>query len=254
MIEFLGVHKAYDRPVLRGVTLRVHAGETVAVVGRSGGGKSVLLKTTIGLVTPDAGDVRVDGASVSRADAATLLRLRRSVGYVFQGAALFDSMTVLDNVASGLPDATHRRLSRRDLLRRVLKALDRVNLTDRVVWKRPAELSGGMRKRVGLARALIGEPRVLLFDEPVTGLDPVNEAAIHGLIGALSSERGVTAILVTHHVEGALRIADRVALLEQGRIRFTGSPADIRSSRDPLVRAFLNPGLAADMAPLLEAI
>lgn len=254
MIEFLRVHKAYGHPVLRGVSLRVRTGETMAVVGRSGGGKSVLLKTTIGLITPDAGDVLVDGESVVRADAPTLLRLRRAIGYVFQGAALFDSLTVLENVARGLPDDTLSDLSRRDLLRRVLHALERVNLSDDVVWKRPAELSGGMRKRVGLARALIGEPRILLFDEPVTGLDPVNEAAIHGLIDHLSGGRGVTSILVTHHLDGALRIADRVALLESGRIHFVGTPDELRASSDPLVRAFLNPGLAAALAPMLEVI
>jgi phospholipid/cholesterol/gamma-HCH transport system ATP-binding protein len=252
VIDYLGLHKAYDRPVLRGVELRVREGETLAVVGRSGVGKSVLLRMTVGLAEPDAGDVRVAGRSVIRADARELAALRRQIGYVFQGAALFDSMTVLDNVGQGLPDAVLTRLDRRELVRRVAGALERVNLDPAIVWQRPAELSGGMRKRVALARALIARPRILLFDEPVTGLDPVTEAAIHGLIRDVSAGAGVTSVLVTHHVEGALRIADRLALLEDGRIRFTGTPAEFTRNDDPLIRAFLDADAAARLATTME--
>jgi phospholipid/cholesterol/gamma-HCH transport system ATP-binding protein len=252
VIDYVGVHKAYDRPVLRGIDLHVEAGETLAVVGRSGVGKSVLLRLTVGLAAPDAGDVRVAGRSVSGAGARELAAIRRRIGYVFQGGALFDSMTVLDNVASGLPDDVLAGLSPGEVARRVAGTLERVNLGSDVAAQRPAELSGGMRKRVALARALIARPRILLFDEPVTGLDPVTEAAIHALIRDVSADAAVTAVLVTHHVEGALRVADRVALLEAGVIGFTGAPDAFRQSADPLIRGFLDPYAAASLAPSLE--
>jgi phospholipid/cholesterol/gamma-HCH transport system ATP-binding protein len=254
VIEYLDVHKAYGEPVLRGVGLHVEEGETLAVVGRSGVGKSVLLRLTIGLAAPDAGDIRVAGRSVSAAGARELAAIRRRIGYVFQSGALFDSMSVHRNVASGLPDDVLAGLTPDDLARRVAATLERVNLTSGIAGQRPAELSGGMRKRVALARALIARPRILLFDEPVTGLDPVTEATIHALIRDVSAEAGVTAVLVTHHVEGALRIADRVALLEGGVIRFTGTPDAFRQSQDPLIRGFLDPGAAASVALTLEGM
>jgi phospholipid/cholesterol/gamma-HCH transport system ATP-binding protein len=254
VIDYLDVHKAYGEPVLRGVSLHVEQGETLAVVGRSGVGKSVLLRLTVGLAAPDAGDIRVAGRSVSAAGARELAAIRRRIGYVFQSGALFDSMSVHHNVASGLPNDALADLTPGELARRVAVTLERVNLSAGIAGLRPAELSGGMRKRVALARALIARPRILLFDEPVTGLDPVTEAAIHALIRDVSAEAGVTAVLVTHHVEGALRIADRVALLEGGVIRFTGTPYAFRQSHDPLIRGFLDPDAAASVALTLEGM
>jgi phospholipid/cholesterol/gamma-HCH transport system ATP-binding protein len=249
MIAYRRVVKSFEAPVLRGVDLTVHTGERLAVVGASGTGKSVLLKTTIGLIRPDAGDVVVDGRSTVSATPRELREIRRQVGYVFQNAALFDSMSVLDNVAMGLPEDELARTPRRALLERVAAALEEVNLEpSSVLAKLPAELSGGMRKRVGLARAIVGRPRILLYDEPVTGLDPVNTAAVGRLITDVAAHLGVTSILVTHDVEGALEISDRLALLDRGRIRFVGTPRAFRESNDPLVRAFADRRRAAEAA------
>jgi phospholipid/cholesterol/gamma-HCH transport system ATP-binding protein len=240
MIEYRDLWKAFAAPVLSGVTLEVHTGELLAIVGRSGAGKSVLLKMTIGLLEPEHGDVRVDGESVFYSNHKTLERIRRRAGYLFQGAALFDSMTVLENVAEGLPERELDTLRQRDIVLRVADALNRVDLNPiDVMNKMPAELSGGMRKRVGLARAIVGRPQILLYDEPVTGLDPVTANIIHGLVAQLAQHLGATCVLVTHNVIGALQIADRVALLEEGRIQFLGTPAQFRAADDPLIRAFL---------------
>ena len=240
MVEFQDVYKRFDHPVLAGVDLTVGRGETISVVGHSGTGKSVLLKTTIGLILPDHGDVIVDGDGVSRANRRTLARIRRKVGYVFQNAALFDSMSVFENVAQGLSDEEQRDLGQRRLMAEVAGALEHVNLDPaKVLSKLPSELSGGMRKRVGIARAIVGRPEILLYDEPVTGLDPVNGTVVHRLIAQLAEEMGVTSIIVTHDIEGALPISDRVAMLDHGRIRFVGTADEFRNSDDALVRAFL---------------
>jgi phospholipid/cholesterol/gamma-HCH transport system ATP-binding protein len=240
MVEFRDVYKRFDQPVLAGVDLTVGRGETISVVGHSGTGKSVLLKTTIGLILPDLGDVIVDGDGVSRANRRTLARIRRKVGYVFQNAALFDSMSVFENVAQGLSDEEQRDLGTRRLMAEVASALEHVNLDPaKVLAKLPSELSGGMRKRVGIARAIVGRPEILLYDEPVTGLDPVNGTVVHRLIAQLAEEMGVTSIIVTHDIEGALPISDRVAMLDHGRIRFVGTADEFRNSDDALVRAFL---------------
>ena len=239
MIEYLDVHKAFDAPVLSGITLRVPEGETLSLLGPSGTGKSVLLKTTIGLIVPDRGDVRVNGRSVVSAGRGTLLEIRRMAGYVFQNAALFDSMNVYENVSLGLQDEELRALSRKEVLRRVCAALEDVNLDPgAILHKVPSELSGGMKKRVGLARAIVGRPDILLYDEPVTGLDPVNTAAVERLITDIRSKTHVTSIVVTHDVEGALAVADRVAVLDKGRLQFVGTPEEFRRSEDPLVHAF----------------
>jgi phospholipid/cholesterol/gamma-HCH transport system ATP-binding protein len=240
MVEYHDLYKAFDFPVLAGVELSVGRGETIAVVGHSGTGKSVLLKTTIGLITPDRGDVVVDGQSVFRGGRRALAEIRRKVGYVFQNAALFDSMTVYENVLQGLSDRDQRKLGRKEVLRRVVEALEHVNLdAEKVLGKLPSELSGGMRKRVGIARAIVSRPQILLYDEPVTGLDPVNGTVVHRLIAQLAGGLGVTSIIVTHDIEGALPICDRVALLDHGQIRFVGTPDEFRASDDVLVRAFL---------------
>jgi phospholipid/cholesterol/gamma-HCH transport system ATP-binding protein len=248
MIEYLGIQKSFERPVLNGVTLTVRSGELVGIVGPSGGGKSVLLKTTNGLVIPDGGDVRIDRESIYFGPSDALERWRRTIGYVFQYAALFDSMSVFENVLLGIPEDEVKTLDARERAARVASALRAVRLDPRVVFgKLPSELSGGMRKRVGIARAIVGRPSILLYDEPVTGLDPVNTAAVDRLIDRLRRELGATSILVTHDVQGALELCDRVALLDQGRIRFVGAPAAFRASGDPLVRAFVDRHVAAQM-------
>jgi phospholipid/cholesterol/gamma-HCH transport system ATP-binding protein len=239
MIVYRDVYKSFDAPVLAGVDLVVGEGERVSIVGPSGTGKSVLLKTTLGLIVPDAGDVLVDGQSVVTASPDQLLEIRRKVGYVFQNAALFDSMTVFENVALGLSEKALASTPRREVLRRVTEALQEVNLeAGAVLNKLPAELSGGMRKRVGLARAIVGRPEIILYDEPVTGLDPVNTAAVAQLIERIAEHMGVTSVMVTHDVEGALEISDRMVLLDGGRVRFAGTPAEFTASDDPLVQAF----------------
>ena len=254
MIEYLDVYKAFDAPVLSGITLRVPEGETLSILGPSGTGKSVLLKTTIGLIVPDRGDVRVNGRSVVAASKGTLLEIRRMAGYVFQNAALFDSMNVYENVSLGLQDDELRALSRKEVLGRVCGALEDVNLDPGAVMRKvPSELSGGMRKRVGLARAIVGRPEILLYDEPVTGLDPVNAAAVERLIIDIRSKTHVTSIVVTHHVEGALEISDRVALMDRGHLQFVGTPDEFRRSEDPLVNAFADREAAlAAAARLME--
>jgi phospholipid/cholesterol/gamma-HCH transport system ATP-binding protein len=249
VIEYRQVWKAFDVPVLSGIDLEVADGETISIVGPSGTGKSVLLKTTNGLLVPDAGDVLVDGESVYSSGGDTLERIRRKVGYVFQYAALFDSMTVYENVSMGLSDAELRRLPSSEVLRRVAESLEDVNLDPSVILnKLPSALSGGMRKRVGLARALVGRPEIILYDEPVTGLDPVNSAAVSRLIAEIGEKTHVTSILVTHDIEQALEVSDRVALLEHGRLRFVGTPAEFRASTDPVVMAFADRRAAAAAA------
>jgi phospholipid/cholesterol/gamma-HCH transport system ATP-binding protein len=255
MVEYQGLYKTFDAPVLAGVSLTIESGETVAILGPSGTGKSVLLKTTIGLIQPDAGDVRIDGASVFHSRGRALEAIRRKVGYVFQNAALFDSMPVLENVAEGIPEDELRQLKRGELIERVADALEHVNLDPRVVLsKLPSELSGGMRKRVGLARAIVARPEILLYDEPVTGLDPMNAGVVHRLIESLADELGVTSIIVTHDIDGALGIADRVALLERGHIRFVGTPALFRESTDPIVGGFLGRAVEPETVNELETI
>ena len=241
MIQYRAIYKAFDIPVLGGVDLRVETGEMFALFGPSGTGKSVLLKTTLGLMIPDRGDVEIDGMSVFHGRRRALEEVRRKTGYVFQYAALFDSLNVYENVAMGLPEAELARLSKRDLARRVWDAIEIVNLEpNEVLEKIPAELSGGMKKRVGIARAIIGRPEILLWDEPTTGLDPINTTAIERLIQRLSEELEVTSLLVTHDIEGGLEMCDRVGMLEGGLLRFCGSPEEFRNSPDPVVQAFID--------------
>ena len=224
VIRYRNTWKAFNHPVLSGVDLDIHEGEMFALFGPSGTGKSVLLKTTIGLVVPDRGDVEVNGLSVYFGGRANVESVRKQVGYVFQHAALFDSMNVYRNVEMGLPESRIRRIGPGRAARAVWEALELVNLEPReVLHLLPSELSGGMKKRVGIARAIVGRPGILLWDEPTTGLDPVNTAAVERLIKRLSGELRVTSILVTHDVEGALWMCDRVAMLEGGRIRFCGT-------------------------------
>jgi phospholipid/cholesterol/gamma-HCH transport system ATP-binding protein len=240
-IEYRQVHKVFERPVLAGVSLTVREGEMFGIFGPSGTGKSVLLKTTIGLIVPDRGDVRVKGRSVYFGGDHTLERIRQEVGYVFQHAALFDSQTVLENVEMGIPEDQLEALDRRTVSRKVWEALELVNLNpDEVLAKLPAELSGGMKKRVGIARAIVGRPAILLWDEPTTGLDPINTAAVERLITNLTHELEVTSVIVTHDIEGGLLMCDRVCLLEGGQLRYCGPSAEFSSSDDPVVQAFVD--------------
>jgi len=236
MIQFADLYKAFDgKPVLAGVTLDVQDGETMAIIGYSGTGKSVALKHVVGLLQPDGGDVIVDGRPVSTLDRAELYGLRREIGFVFQFAALFDSMTVADNVALGL---RRRRLSEDEIDERVREALALVDLTgteDRL----PAELSGGMRKRVGIARAIALRPRYLLYDEPTTGLDPVTSAVMDQLMVRTREHLGATGIVVTHDMRSAYAVGDRIAMLYEGRIRQVGPVAEIQQTADPVVRQFI---------------
>ncbi len=241
MIRYRQIHKAFEEPVLSGVDLTVNEGEMFGLFGPSGTGKSVLLKTTIGLIIPDFGDVLLKGESVFFGETDAIDRVRRKVGYVFQHSALFDSMNVFDNVCMGIPEADLKAMSRGDACRRAWEALEIVNLEPRqILSKLPAELSGGMKKRVGIARAIVGRPEMLLWDEPTTGLDPVNTAAVERLIARLSRELEVTSIIVTHDIEGGLLICDRVAMLTGGKLRFCGSPGEFRESTDPVVQSFVN--------------
>jgi phospholipid/cholesterol/gamma-HCH transport system ATP-binding protein len=232
-----GVSKAFGaKVVLDGIDLEVRDGGTLAVIGGSGVGKSVLLKTIVRLIEPDAGRVRVDDQDVGSLDREALHELRRRVGYVFQFAALFDSMTVFDNVAMGLRRAG--TMSRDDIRERVLESLRLVEMSgyeDRL----PAQLSGGQRKRVGLARAIATRPKYLLYDEPTSGLDPVTTSVIDELIIRMADELGVTSVVVTHDMQSAYRVANRIAMLHAGHIRFEGTPEEIRESGDAVVRAFV---------------
>ncbi len=253
VIEYMNVFKAFDAPVLSGVSLSVQRGEMFALFGPSGTGKSVLLKTTMALITPDQGDVRVAGDSVYFGDRRSLERIREKVGYVFQYSALFDSLTVFENIEMGIAEEALRGMSRAEVKRRAWESLELVNLEpNQVLGKLPAELSGGMKKRVGIARAIAGRPEILLWDEPTTGLDPVNSAAIERLITRLSDELHTTSLLVTHDVEGGLEMCDRVAMLEGGRLRFCGSPEAFRVSDDPVVKAFGDRAAAIAALDVLE--
>jgi len=236
-IELVNVHKAFDdKPVLKGVTLTIPDGETVSIIGGSGSGKSVALKHIVGLLKPDEGDVWVDGDNVSRLDKASVYELRRNVGYVFQFAALFDSMTVAENVGMGL-----RRLSDMEddvVESRVAECLALVDLED-FGEHMPSELSGGQRKRAGFARAIATRPKYLLYDEPTTGLDPVTTAVIDDLMIKMSDELGVTGVVITHDMKSAFRISDRVAMLYDGRIRYVGTPDEMQKTEDPVVKGFI---------------
>lgn len=236
MIRFQELHKRFgDRLVLSGVTLDIPDGGTTVLLGRSGSGKSVLLKHVVGLMQPDEGGVWVDDARVDALDDDGLAALRRQIGYVFQFAALFDSLTCHDNLALAL----RRRVEdSAEIATRITAALAMVGLPD-VADRYPSELSGGMRKRVGIARAVVLRPRYILWDEPTTGLDPVTTATMDELMLQVQRELGVTSVVVTHDLASAFKVADRIALLHDGTIRAEGSPAEIRDSRDPVVRQFI---------------
>ncbi len=239
MIELRDVHKRFgEQVVLDGVDFIVNDGETVALLGPSGTGKSVLLKHIIGLIHPDSGTVLVDGQNVGRLKRKQLAELRTHIGYVFQNGALFDSMDVFENIRLGMSDE-HQYADEEFARGRVVECLQLVNLAPDVAQKYPAELSGGMRKRVGIARAIAGQPKYLLYDEPTSGLDPVNSDVIDELVKRLAEKLGVTSVMVTHDVRGAFRTADRLALLTGGKIIQQGTPQEFMASRHPKVMEFL---------------
>jgi phospholipid/cholesterol/gamma-HCH transport system ATP-binding protein len=239
VIELRGVYKKFGRHVvLDGVDFTVADGETVALLGPSGSGKSVLLKHIIGLMRPDKGEVMVDGESVGRLSRKGLAALRSKIGYAFQTGALFDSMTVYENIRLGITDEACSR--DRDLCRtRAAECLRLVNLTEDVGRLMPSALSGGMRKRVGIARAIAGRPKYLLYDEPTSGLDPVNSDAMDALIERLQKELHATSVVVSHDVRGSFKVADRIALLHNGRIRAVGTAEEFMAAKDTVVREFL---------------
>lgn len=236
MIRFADVHKAFGpKVVLDGFTLDIPDGQTTVIIGFSGSGKSVGLKHIVGLLTPDAGQVEVDGRVVHQLEHAELDDLRGQIGYVFQFAALFDSLTVGDNVRLGL---ARRGLDADTVEARIRESLALVDL-DGAEERMPAELSGGMRKRVGIARAIALRPRYILYDEPTTGLDPVTSAVIDQLMVRARQELGTTGVVVTHDMRSAYTVGDRIAMLYQGRIRQVGTTEEIRHADDPVVRNFI---------------
>jgi phospholipid/cholesterol/gamma-HCH transport system ATP-binding protein len=239
VVEVTDLRKSFDRAeVLRGVSFWLDKGETLVVMGGSGSGKTVLLRHVAGLMQPDAGQVRVFGIEIERLSEEALLPIRRRMGYVFQGAALFDSLSVYENVAFPLREHTDLRESQ--IRERIVHVLSLVGLGEDILAQLPAELSGGMRKRVGVARALVSEPELMLFDEPTAGLDPTNSKLVGELILQLKAGAGDTSIVVTHDVELARTVADRLAILMDGRFAVVGRRDEVLTSGDPAVQAFLS--------------
>ncbi len=237
MIELIGLKKSFDRnQVLDGLDLTIETGETLVIIGRSGCGKSVLLKHIIGLLKPDEGKVSIDGRDLDTLKEEELNRLRIKIGMVFQGSALFDSLKVGENVAFSL--AEHRRLPASEVRSIVAEKLRMVGLTG-IESQMPAELSGGMRKRVALARAIANDPDIILYDEPTTGLDPIMADAINELIARLNRQLRVTSVVVTHDMTSAYKVASRIAMLYEGNIVGLGTVDQIRNSGDPVVRQFI---------------
>jgi phospholipid/cholesterol/gamma-HCH transport system ATP-binding protein len=238
MIEVRDLRKSFGAQlVLDSVGFRIENGESVAIIGRSGSGKSVLLKHLIGLLQPDTGEVLIDGENIVPMNERQLLRVRRKFGMLFQGAALFDSMTVAENVAFGLRRYEH--LTEAEIVQRVAETLEMVDLPG-TENKKPAELSGGMRKRVGLARAIIYEPQIVLYDEPTTGLDPIVSDSIDQLILRVCDRLKVTTVVVTHDMRTARRVGQRVLMLHNKKIYANGTPDQIFDSLDPVVRQFID--------------
>jgi phospholipid/cholesterol/gamma-HCH transport system ATP-binding protein len=237
MIQLIDIHKSFGpKKVLDGFTLEVREGETMVIIGYSGTGKSVAIKHIVGLLEPDSGEVFVDGKDVPRLPRRELYELRARIGYVFQFAALFDSFTIGENVAMGL--RKQGRLGPREIEERVDEALDLVDLPD-VAGRYPAELSGGMRKRVGIARAIVLHPKYILYDEPTTGLDPVTSAVIDQLMIRMREKLGVTSVVITHDMRSAYAIGSRIAMLYDGRVRQVGTVEEIQRTTDPIVRQFI---------------
>ena len=237
MIAVRGLKKSLgSQEILRGVDMSVAAGETLVLIGRSGGGKSVLLKNLIGLMRPNEGEIWIDGQNIIGLSERQLAAIRRKAGMLFQGSALFDSMTVEENIAFPLREAGER--DEGVIKQKIAEMLEVIEL-DGQQKKMPVNLSGGMKKRVGLARAIINRPSCILYDEPTAGLDPVVSDSINRLIRRLQERYDVTSVVVTHDMKSAFHVADHIAYLHEGRIYFYGSPAEIQASTDPLIQDFL---------------
>jgi phospholipid/cholesterol/gamma-HCH transport system ATP-binding protein len=238
MIEVRDLKKRFGpQQILDGVSFRIETGESLVIIGRSGGGKSVLLKHIIGLLKPDAGEVWIDGEEITHLNERDLIRVRSKFGMVFQGAALFDSMSVAENVAFAF--RREKKFTEKEIARKVAEVLDMVELPG-TEKKKPAELSGGMRKRVGLARAIIYQPEFVLYDEPTTGLDPIVSDSIDKLIMRVTERLKVTTIVVTHDMRSARRVGHRIVMLHDKKIYANGTPEDIFTSTDPVVQQFIN--------------
>src|SRR5215208_4034569 len=245
MIRLVDVYKAFGpKRVLEGFTLDVVEGETMVIIGYSGTGKSVAIKHIVGLLEPDSGRVEVDDLEVPRLSRRELYKLRARIGYVFQFAALFDSFTIGENVAMGL--RKQQELTETEIRDRVHEALELVDLPS-VAERFPAELSGGMRKRVGIARAIALRPKYILYDEPTTGLDPVTSAVIDELMVRMRTRLGVTGVVITHDMRSAYTVGNRIAMLYEGRVRWVGSVDETQQTDDPVVRQFI------EGRPTLEA-
>lgn len=237
MIEIIDLHKSFGKQeVLKGVNLKINEGEVTAVIGRSGGGKSVLLKHIVGLLKPDKGSILIKGEDITKLRGKKLDQIRAEIGVVFQGGALFDSMTVFDNIAFPLREKT--KIGKKEIDHIVEKALSDVGL-EGMEYKYPAELSGGMKKRVALARALVMKPKIILFDEPTTGLDPILVRTIHKLIRDTQREYGFTGLIISHEIPEIFEISDRVAMLHDGKVVATGDPEEIKNSQSDIVRKFI---------------
>ena len=236
-IRVVSLHKSFgEKDVLHGINIEVRQGESMVVIGGSGSGKTVLIKCIIGLMRPDQGEIHVDGLEITSLDEKRMNEVRKKFGMLFQGGALFDSMTVWENVGFGLRQQT--RLSEEEIRRVASEKLALVGLKN-VEDLMPAELSGGMRKRVSLARAIAMEPEILLYDEPTTGIDPIMADAINDLIVQMKEKLNVTSIAITHDMKSAYKIADRIAMLYQGKIIEVGTPEEIRNSSNPMVQQFI---------------
>jgi phospholipid/cholesterol/gamma-HCH transport system ATP-binding protein len=248
MIQVIDVHRSFgSQQVLRGINLRVHKGEILAIIGRSGSGKTVLLRLIIGLVRPNRGQILIEGTDITQLSGRRLDRVRERFGMLFQGGALFDSMTVFDNVAFPLREKTN--LPPSEIAAQVQKMLENVGLGE-MGYKFPAELSGGMKKRTALARALVTNPSIILFDEPTTGLDPILVHAIHQLIQETHDTFGYTAVIVSHEIPEVFDIATRVAVIHEGRIIAEGTPEMILKSPDPFIQQFISGSLEGPVRPL----
>lgn len=238
MIKFLNIHKSFgNNQVLRGIDLTVGRGETVVIIGQSGSGKSVLIKHLVGLLKPDRGDIFIDNLEITRMDEEEFLEHRRKFGMLFQGGALFDSLTVAENVAFGLKRFTD--LSGEEIEGQVRKSLGMVGLKN-IDQLMPHELSGGMKKRVALARAIAYQPEIILYDEPSTGIDPIRADAINDLINIMKKELSATSLVITHDMISAYKVADKIAMLYQGRIIEMGSPEEIKSTENQIVQQFIH--------------
>lgn len=249
MIDIIGLSKSFaENKVLDGLNLKINTGETCVIIGRSGCGKSVLLKHIVGILRPEQGRVIVDGKEVGKLTQKELNELRMKISMVFQGGALFDSMTVGENVGFGLIE--HTNIGHKELLERIEESLCLVDLCG-IVNLMPSELSGGMKKRVALARAICIKPQILLYDEPTTGVDPITADSINDLIKNLHDKLKVTSVVVTHDMKSAYKVGDRIAMLYQGKIIADGTPEQIQGSNHPVVHQFIN-GLA--QGPITETL